>query len=145
MGPGQGRYEYRISLSYILYGDFSPTFCMGISLLRVHFVWGFSKGFSSNRQIRGSEASHTNFEPKWEHSQTSNFRSRCLGPKASDAHSCDLYRLGTRKQNNGSGHADSTFGVFLMILCRPTPTHSGPPMPKKKKKKIFWKKLNVIP
>ena len=28
-----------IYLSYILYGDFSHTFCMGISL--IHFVWGF--------------------------------------------------------------------------------------------------------
>ena len=62
-----------------------------------------------------------------------------LGPIESNAHSC-IYRLGTRKQNNGLGHAVSTIVVFLNILCRPTPTHSGPPMPvKKKKKKILEK------
>ena len=32
-----------------------------------------------------------------------------------------------------------------MILCRPTPTHGGPPMPKKKKKKIFLEKAQRYP
>ena len=32
-----------------------------------------------------------------------------------------------------------------MSLCRPTPTHGGPPMPKKKKKKIFLEKAQRYP
>ena len=33
------RNTWASDLSYILYGDFSHIFCMGISL--IHFVWGF--------------------------------------------------------------------------------------------------------
>ena len=57
-----------------------------------------------------------------------------------------MYRLGTRKQNNGAGRADCNFCRLspYSLLTHPNPTRSGDAH-KKKKKKIFWKKLNVIP
>ena len=57
-----------------------------------------------------------------------------------------MYRLGTRKQNNGAGRADCNFCRLspYSLLTHPNPTRSGDAH-KKKKKKFFLEKAQRYP